>query len=161
MIELMMSVKGVVIMVVIVMVGIVVMVMMIVMMSIVMVAVMIVVMCIVVIGVMIAVMFFMMGVVMLAMMLFVVSLMVPFVMSFVVLAGMPFVMSLVVGFMVLPVPFVSSAVRPAVARRCPAERDHQTNGQDRYENAACNGHEVPPAQWGIQKLFSRKCDCVL
>jgi hypothetical protein len=72
----------------------------------------------------------------------------PFVMAFVVL----FVMGFVLGFAVRLMPLV----RFAVAERYSAERQNHTTGQDRYENAACNGHNVPliwDGLLGISPIF--------
>lgn len=112
----------------------------------------------VVLGRMYSVRFFTMGIVVLARRRFMVSRMVlagvRLRVSWLVLARMRCVMRLVVvlvmGFtvlgMMLRVPFVSSAARPAVAKRDPAEGDHDTNGHDCDENTACNGHTAPLAQ---------------
>jgi hypothetical protein len=160
----------------IVVVRIVVIVMMVVVVRIVMIAVIGVVVLFVALGRMLFVMFAGMGFVVLARVLFVMFAGMRLVMfagmSFVVLARMFFVMSLVVVFMVLGmmllVSFVSSAVRPAVAAtaatmagRYPAEGDHQTNCQDRYENTACYGHNVPLVNEVSKTVFAKMRWCPL
>jgi hypothetical protein len=54
----------------------------------------------------------------------------------------------------VPAAMTAAAMPPAaVAERHSAKRHNQTNGQDRYKNAACNSHDVPPVWDGLVETF--------